>query len=165
MAKIVRHVVVMGPSGSGKSAVGRALAERLGVAFIDGDDLHPAANIAKMTAGSALDDSDRMPWLDVVAATLADASDGLVVACSALARRYRERIVHGCADAVFIELDVSTAELERRMRERHHFMPPALLRSQLETWEPLGSSEPGASVDADRALSDVVESAAAALES
>jgi carbohydrate kinase (thermoresistant glucokinase family) len=165
MGEIVRHVVVMGPSGSGKSAVGHALAERLGVAFIDGDDLHPVANIAKMTAGSALDDSDRMPWLDVVAATLADAPDGLVVACSALARRYRERIVHGCADAVFIELRVSAAELERRVRERSHFMPPALLRSQLETWEHLDADEPGAAVDADRPLDDVVERAAAALES
>ncbi|KHK98495.1 gluconate kinase [Microbacterium mangrovi] len=164
MSANLRHIVVAGPSGSGKSSVGRALADHFGLPFIDGDDLHPAANIAKMSAGTALDDADRMPWLDIVASTLAAASEGLVVACSALARRYRDQILRGCPDAMFIELRVPAAELERRMLARSHFMPPALLRSQLEAWEPLGEDEPGASVAADQPIADVVAEAVAALE-
>ena len=87
-----RRIVVMGPAGSGKTAVGAALAVDLAVDFVDADDLHPDANVAKMSAGIALDDADRWPWLDVVGRTLAALPGGGVVACSALARRYRDRI-------------------------------------------------------------------------
>lgn len=156
------RVVVMGPSGSGKSVVGQAIAERLGIPFIDGDDLHPAANIAKMAAGVPLDDADRMPWLDEVARTLRDAP-AVVVACSALARRYRDRIRKTVPDAVFVELDVDARELSRRMRTRAHFMPPQLLASQLETWERLAPDEPGVSIANEGGVPAVAERAVARL--
>lgn len=139
-------IVVMGPSGSGKTAVGSALAVDFAVDFVDADDLHPAANVAKMEAGIPLDDDDRMPWLDVVGAQLA-ASNGLVVACSALARRYRDRIRRAAPEVRFVELLVSRDELDRRMRSRQHFMPPALLQSQLATLEHLDADEPGVAVE------------------
>ena len=158
------RVVVMGPSGSGKSVVGLALAQRLGLPFVDADDLHPAANVAKMVAGIPLDDEDRMPWLDVVATTLHDAPGGAVMACSALARRYRERIRVGAPGVVFVELRVPREELARRMGTREHFMPSSLLASQLRTLEHLDPDEPGVVVAGDLPLADVVDAALAALE-
>ncbi|MFC0197484.1 gluconokinase [Microbacterium arthrosphaerae] len=157
------RIVVMGPSGSGKSAVGAAVAARLGLPFVDADDLHPIANVQKMVVGTPLDDEDRMPWLDVVAARLRDAGGGAVVACSALARRYRERLLAGAPDAVFVELCVSRAELERRMAGREHFMPTSLLTSQLQTLEHLDPDEPGIVVAGDPPLADVVDAAVTAL--
>lgn len=153
----------MGPSGSGKSAVGSALARRRGPEFVDADDLHPAGNVAKMAAGTPLDDDDRMPWLDIVAATLHEAHGGVVVACSALARRYRDRLLAGAPGTVFVELRVSRAELTRRMRTREHFMPPSLLASQLQTLEHLDPEEPGVVIAADPPLEVVVDAADAAL--
>lgn len=154
----------MGPSGSGKSTVGVQLAAALGLRFVDADDLHPAANVAKMAAGMPLDDEDRMPWLDLVAATLRETPEGVVVACSALARRYRDRIRVGATDAVFVELRVPQTELARRMDAREHFMPPSLLASQLQTLEHLEPDEPGIVVAGDLPLSDVVDAAAASLD-
>ncbi|HET6303046.1 gluconokinase [Microbacterium sp.] len=151
------RVVVMGPSGSGKSLVGSLLAERLGLRFVDADDLHPAENVAKMAAGTPLDDADRMPWLDHVAAVLHEAEDGIVIACSALARRYRDRIRAEAPGTVFVELVVSRAELERRMRRRTHFMPPALLDSQLEILEHVTNDESGFAVPGERAPGEIVE--------
>ncbi len=156
------RIVVMGPSGSGKSAVGSALAERLGFRFIDADDLHPAANVAKMAAGTPLDDADRMPWLDIVAGKLHE-TGGAVVACSALARRYRERILDSAPATVFVELRVSTRELARRMATREHFMPSSLLASQLQTLEHLEPDEPGVVVAGDPPLAEVVDAAEQAL--
>jgi carbohydrate kinase (thermoresistant glucokinase family) len=147
----------MGPSGSGKSAVGSALASRLGFAFIDADDLHPAENVAKMASGTPLDDADRMPWLEVVAAALAVAPGGAVVACSALARRYRERILAGVPEAVFVELRVPEGELVHRMETRLHFMPRSLLTSQLQTLEHLEPDEPGFVVAGEPPLAEVVD--------
>ena len=160
------RIVVMGPSGSGKSVVGLALARRLGLPFVDADDLHPAANVAKMAAGIPLDDGDRMPWLDVVSATLRDAPGGVVMACSALARRYRDRIRGGTAEpgVVFVELRVPRDELARRMGSREHFMPSSLLVSQLQTLEHLEPDEAGVVVAGEPPLADVVDAAAAALE-
>jgi gluconokinase len=140
------RLVVIGPSGSGKSRIGAALAAGLGLAFVDADDLHPPANVAKMAAGHPLTDADRAPWLDAVAAALCAPPDGAVVACSALARRYRDRIREGCRDARFVELDVPRGELERRMTHREHFMPATLLGSQLSAWEPLEADESGVAV-------------------
>ncbi|MBN9175891.1 MAG: gluconokinase [Microbacterium sp.] len=137
------RVVVMGPSGSGKTAVGAALAVDLAVEFVDADDLHPAANITKMAAGQPLDDADRAPWLDAVGRVLAGLPGGGVVACSALKRRYRDRILAEAPGAVFVELTVDRAELTRRMSAREHFMPPALLDSQIAALEPLEADEPG----------------------
>ncbi len=144
---MIRRLVVMGVSGSGKSAVGAGLAVRLGIPFLDGDDLHPAENVAKMSSGTPLTDEDRMPWLGAVAERLAAFDAGGVVACSALARRYREHIRATTGDTVFVELRVPAEDLDRRMRTRTHFMPPALLASQLAAWEPLEPSEPGVSVE------------------
>jgi len=145
----------MGPSGSGKSLVGAALAARLRRRFVDGDDLHPPANIAKMRSGTPLDDADRAPWLDAVAATLAG-SEAPVVACSALRRVYRDRIRGLVPDAVFVELVVAPAQLRRRMSRREHFMPPELLDSQLHTLEPLAQDEAGVRVANDAGLESVV---------
>ncbi|NEM90721.1 gluconokinase [Galbitalea soli] len=151
-------IVVMGVSGSGKSTVGAALASRLRVPFVDADDLHPAANVAKMAAGHPLTDEDRWPWLDRVAATLAGgASTGMVVACSALRRVYRERISAGAPGVRFVELEGSRALLEERMRGRHdHFMPTSLLDSQLATLESLAVDEPGIVVAIDQSLEEIV---------
>ncbi|WP_136051696.1 gluconokinase [Microbacterium sp. K36] len=142
------RIVVMGPSGSGKSTVGAALAGDLGARFVDGDDLHPLTNVEKMAAGIALDDDDRMPWLRVVGRTLA-AETHIVVACSALRRRYRDEIRGEAPDAVFVELGVARETLARRLGGRSdHFMPVSLLDSQLDAWEPLRDDESGVRVDA-----------------
>ena len=102
----VRHVVVMGVSGSGKSTVGEALARRLGTRFVDADDLHPAANVGKMRSGIPLTDDDRWPWLDAVGQALAEApAPGVVVACSALRRAYRDRLRAFAPDTVFVALE------------------------------------------------------------
>ena len=164
------RLVVMGPSGAGKSLVGAALAERLrhafpGIAFIDADDLHPAANVEKMRSGVPLDDDDRWPWLRLVGEALAAGDAGLVVACSALRRSYRDAIRTACQSAVFVELVVPAHDLGERVRDRPgHFMPAALLASQLEALEPLAEDEPGVRVDNVGPVEDVVSRAIAALE-
>lgn len=155
MRRDVNRIVVMGPSGSGKSLVGAALAARLGARFVDGDDLHPRANVAKMAAGTPLDDDDREPWLDAVALVLVRQAP-IVIACSALRRTYRDRIRATCADAWFVELVVPSAELRQRVSRRDHFMPAALLDSQLATLEPLATDEVGARVANDAGLESVV---------
>lgn len=142
------RIVVMGPSGSGKSLIGAKVAAQLGALFVDADDLHPAANVAKMASGTPLDDEDRMPWLDVVGAVLSERAP-VVVACSALRRRYRDRIRGHADDAWVAELVVSAEQLAERMERREHFMPPALLDSQLATLESLESDEFGAQITND----------------
>ncbi|WP_433674419.1 gluconokinase [Microbacterium gorillae] len=131
------QVCVMGVSASGKSTVGALLATELGIPFIDGDDLHPEANRRKMAAGTPLTDDDRWPWLDVVGETFAaHAGDGVVIACSALRRVYRDRIRAIAPDVHFVLLDGSPELLAERAAARTgHFMPPALLQSQLDTLE------------------------------
>lgn len=163
-------VVVMGVSGSGKSTVGAALAEALGGRFVDGDDLHPAANVAKMSAGVALDDDDRWPWLDRVADTLADSStaappDGpVVVACSALRRRYRDRL-RRVPGVVFVHLHLEVDAATTRLRTRgEHFMDERLIQSQFATLETPAADEPDVIVvDATRPLAEVVAAAAVAV--
>lgn len=137
-------VVVMGVSGSGKSTFGAALAEALGARFLDADELHPPANRQKMAAGIALDDNDRRPWLDAVAVWMAErirTGQPGVVACSALRRRYRDRLRAAGVGVRFVYLAVSRAELGARMRARVHFMPVTLLDSQLAALEPPGADE------------------------
>jgi carbohydrate kinase (thermoresistant glucokinase family) len=137
-------IVVMGVAGCGKSSLGQALADRLQVAFIEGDDLHPAANIRKMAAGIPLDDNDRAPFLDAVANALgACLPKGGVASCSALKRRYRNRIRDIIKEPVlFVMADLTRDELSRRIANRPgHFMPPSMLDSQLATLEPLGDDE------------------------
>ena len=157
-------VVVMGVSGSGKSTVGALLAESLGAPFTDGDDLHPPANVAKMAAGIPLDDDDRWPWLAAVGRTLAGAGPaGLVVACSALKRVYRDAIRAEAPTVRFVELDSSPTLLAARMVRPGHFMPPSLLASQLATLEPLAADEPGVRIPNDDPPAVVVTRAVAAL--
>jgi gluconokinase len=163
------RIVVMGPSGAGKSVVGEALAERLAhdyprLDFIDGDDLHPAANVEKMRAGIPLQDSDRSPWLASIGRALADADGGRVVACSALRRAYRDLIREACADVVFVELVVAPEELGERLGHRAgHFMPATLLASQLGTLEPLTSDERGVRIDNTGPVDEVVAATVTAL--
>lgn len=153
-------LLVAGVSGAGKSAVGRAVADALGWPFLEGDDLHPPANRAKMAAGQPLDDRDRAPWLARVAAWIgaqAAADRPGVVACSALRRRYRDRLRAGAGHGRLrlVLLDPPPALLERRLAARTgHFMPPGLLDSQLATLERPDADE-GALVIADGC--DVVE--------
>ncbi|MFJ2506167.1 gluconokinase [Microbacterium sp. NPDC087592] len=148
------RIVVMGPSGCGKSTVGSALAESMGARFIDGDDLHPLTNVEKMAAGIPLDDADRMPWLRTVGATL-HGEDRIVIACSALRRRYRDAIREESPDTFFVELVVDRATLEARLTQRaEHFMPASLLDSQLGTLESLQDGEAGVRVSASLALDE-----------
>jgi gluconokinase len=158
-------VVVMGVSGAGKSTVGNALAALLGVDFVDADALHPEANVTKMAAGTPLTDADRWPWLDLVGAALADASQtGRVVACSALKRTYRDAIRAAAPTTRFVHLSVPRAALTDRVASRaDHFMPASLIDSQLETLEPLESDEPGVRVDSVGGVQATAERALAAL--
>ena len=160
----VTTAVVMGVSASGKTEIGRRLAAGLAVPFIDGDDLHPLANVAKMSAGRPLDDTDREPWLDAVAAALAGAPHGVVIACSSLKASYRTRLRHGAGRPLrFVHLDASEAELRRRIEARAgHFMPASLLTDQLATLEWPGA-EPDVGVVAADFSPDVVTAAALAV--
>jgi gluconokinase len=133
-------IVVMGASGAGKTTVGRALASALAWRFIEGDHLHPPENIAKMRAGTALTDCDRMPWLEAVHTAMehADASgESVVVACSALTHEYRAFLSQGLDSVRFVYLRAGAELLAERLRTRRgHFAGPALLPSQLSTLEP-----------------------------
>lgn len=153
------NVVVMGVSASGKSSVGRELAQRLSFSFIDADDLHPTSNVAKMQAGVPLNDDDRWPWLDRVAEELGSPQP-LVIACSALKRAYRDRLRRRDADVAFVHLAGSEDLLAGRSLSRQgHFMPPALLRSQLETLEPLDPDERGVELEVSGPVDEIVDAA------
>lgn len=151
-------IVVMGVSGSGKSTVAAALAAALGGGYIDADYLHPAENVAKMTAGVPLTDEDRMPWLRLVGGALASERERpIVVACSALRRRYRDALRDAAPEVFFVHLDVDAGVLATRMEQRSdHFMPASLLASQIATLEPLEADERGVVVDAAAPLADVL---------
>jgi carbohydrate kinase (thermoresistant glucokinase family) len=154
-------LVVMGVSGVGKTTLGEALAERLGWTFKEGDELHPAANVAKMKAGHPLTDADREPWLDAIAAwidaRLAAAQSG-VITCSALKRAYRDRLDRARPQVrfVFIQLD-EAATAERIASRKGHFMPPALLASQFADLEPPTPDEPLIVVDGAQPIPAQVE--------
>lgn len=129
-------LLVMGVSGSGKSTVGELLALRLGWTFIDADEHHPPENVAKMTAGIALDDNDRWPWLDKLNLILKNEKKA-VIACSALKEAYRQRLADGVQDFRVVYLKGSPELLRQRVAGRkHRYMPAALLDSQLATLEP-----------------------------
>jgi gluconokinase len=146
-----RRWVVMGVSGCGKSEIGQRLADALGIAYAEGDDDHPPANVAKMAAGTPLTDLDRRDWLLLLQsriAAAAAANQGLVLSCSSLKRRYRDLLRAGDPALVFVHLHGDHALIARRMHERPgHFMPPALLESQLRDLEPLQADEAGIVLD------------------
>ncbi|GHF23908.1 gluconokinase [Amycolatopsis deserti] len=151
-------IVVMGVAGSGKTTVGSALAERLGVEYAEADAFHPPANIKKMSSGHPLNDDDRWPWLHAIAAWISEHQrTGGVVSSSALKRRYRDVLRTG-GDVWFLHLDGPRDVLAERMRGRTgHFMPVSLLDSQLADLEPLETDERGM-------VADILESPAAILD-
>ncbi len=142
------HLLVMGVQGSGKSTLGRALAEASSVPFVDGDDLHSERNIALMAAGVPLTDADRTPWLHAIGDVLRRHDNGVVVACSALKRDYRD-LLRGYRPGLFtVHLHGDETLIHARIAARNHeFMPPTLLQSQLATLEPLQPDELGMRVD------------------
>jgi gluconokinase len=156
----------MGVQGSGKSTIGRLLADRLDLRFIDGDGLHSAESIAVMAAGNALTDEQRIPWLQKIGQVLAaESAAGIVVACSALKRGYRDLLRESVMD-LFVVYPEGTIELvAARIGERQHeFMPTGLLQSQFDTLEPLQEEESGITVDIRLTPAKLIESIAHALE-
>lgn len=163
-------IIVMGVSGSGKTTVGEAVARRIHAKFIDGDDLHPRTNIQKMGSGHPLNDEDRMPWLE----RLSDAAYSLnhknetgIIVCSALKRRYRDRLRDGNPGMVFLYLKGSFDVIMERLKARSgHFMPTDLLKSQFDALEEPGSDEPDVlCVDIDADIDNVVQRCVLALQS
>ncbi|GGN69980.1 gluconokinase [Streptomyces albiflavescens] len=159
-------VVVMGVAGTGKTTIGPLLATRLGVPYAEGDDFHPQANIAKMTAGTPLTDEDRWPWLDAIGAWAHErAGLGGVVSSSALKRSYRDRLRAAAPGVVFVHLTGDRKLIEDRMSHRQgHFMPTALLDSQFATLQPLEADEAGVAVDVSGDPGEITERAVAALQ-
>ena len=148
----VVHLVVMGVSGTGKTTIGTLVAERLGLAFVEGDDLHPPANVEKMHAGIPLTDEDRATWLRLVRDAMTEharAGRSVVVACSALRRAYRDVLREAEGRVRMVHVAVPDDDLARRMTARRgHFMPAGLLASRLATLEPLAPDEDGVEVPA-----------------
>ncbi len=161
------RIVVMGVSGCGKSTVGRLIAEGLGVGYVEGDELHPAENVARMAAGIALTDDDRLGWLQALAERLADArarDQGLVLSCSALKRSYRDILRGGAPDIRFVHLHGDRAVLAARMALREdHYMPASLLDSQLATLEPPAPDEAALGFDIEQSPETIVRDALARL--
>ncbi|WP_220700609.1 gluconokinase [Mycetocola lacteus] len=147
-------LIVMGVSGSGKSTIGIALAESLGLPFVDGDDLHPVHNKEKMAAGQPLNDEDRAPWLEIIAERIRDdlaSGTPIVVACSALKRRYRDQLVRLAPSTVLIHLVGDRALIAARQAGRNHeYMPNSLLDSQFAALEPLEADEHAFEVSLDQ---------------
>tara|TARA_A100001391_G_scaffold179305_2_gene144222 strand:- start:4503 stop:5108 length:606 start_codon:yes stop_codon:yes gene_type:complete len=163
-----RLIVVMGVSGAGKSTIGEELAERLDVPFIDADNLHPRANVEKMRGGTPLEDSDRWPWLEIVADAMrntADTNGRVVCACSALRRSYRDCLTNRAEEPIaFVLLHGDKSVIAERQANRPgHFMPSALLDSQFATLEPFGPDEHGITIDVALSIKEIVDEAAAAL--
>ena len=160
-AKTPCALIVMGVSGSGKSTIGETLAERLGWPFEDGDRFHPASNVAKMSAGHALTDGDRWPWLQAIADEIdrvCEAGERAVIACSALKRAYREVLVHGRDDVRIVYLDGTQDLIAARLAARKgHFMPPALLVSQFKTLEKPAPNENPVTVSIDAPVETIVD--------
>lgn len=155
---------MMGVAGSGKTRIGTALARALGVAFVEGDDFHPAANVERMSRGIALTDDDRTGWLDALARRIREARDaraGLVVTCSALKRAYRDVLRGGAprGNLTFVFLRGPRALIADRLAARRgHFMPASLLDSQFATLETPGPDEHAWVIDASATPDEIVAS-------
>ena len=156
-------VVVMGVCGSGKSTVGRLLADALGLPFLEGDAFHPPDNVARMAAGIALTDEDRQGWLRTLAERICPArrdGSGVVLSCSALRRSYRDTLRSQTGGLAFVFLHGSPDLLARRMAGRSgHYMPPSLLASQLATLEPPGNDERALTLDIARPPQELAQAA------
>jgi gluconokinase len=150
-AAATQLVVVMGVCGCGKTTVGGLLAGLIGAEFLEGDELHPAHNVARMAAGVPLTDADRRDWLLALAQQLANARDAnrsLVVSCSALKRSYRDLLRSASPALAFVHLEGDAALLETRLAARvGHFMPATMLASQLQTLERPGEDEIAIKID------------------
>lgn len=162
-----RHLVVMGVSGSGKSTLAAALAADLGLPMAEADEFHPPENIAKMAAQTPLTDEDRWPWLESLRDWMStQAATGSVITCSALRRSYRDVLRTAAGRVVFLHVDVEIPRLNTRLAHRSgHFMPPALLESQLSTLEALEPGEDGVVLANDTTVENLLESARAWLRS
>jgi carbohydrate kinase (thermoresistant glucokinase family) len=148
----------MGVSGSGKSTVGAARAQRLRVPFVDADTLHPPTNIAKMAAREPLNDDDRYLWLERVGEWLAAHRGGGVASCSALKRKYRDQLRAHCPCVEFLHLDGSPQLIGSRIAARAgHFMPAELLLSQFDALQPLGADEAGMTVDVNQDVETIID--------
>jgi gluconokinase len=154
-------LLTMGVSGSGKSTIGEALAERLAWPYEDADRFHPASNVAKMSAGHPLTDEDRWPWLEAIAAEIdrvCSAGRHVVIGCSALRRVYRDILVHGRNDIRIVYLRGTQQLIASRLAARKgHFMPPQLLTSQFQTLEPPGADEHPVTVSIDAPVEAIVD--------
>lgn len=154
-------IVVMGVAGCGKSSVAHAVAARLGARFVEGDAFHCAANVDKMRRGIGLVDADRWSWLDRLAAELKQAQERgerVVLACSALKRRYRDRLRGGCPTTAFVFLDLPPEEAVKRVGQRSgHFMPDSLVASQFADLEAPLAEARTLRVDATRPIDTIVE--------
>ncbi|AVW90891.1 gluconokinase [Celeribacter baekdonensis] len=160
---MAQSLVIMGVSGCGKSTLGRAIAARLGRRFVEGDDLHPPENRALMAAGRPLDDTTRAPWLDRIAAEMAQDA-GVVVSCSALKRAYRDRLRER-EGVVFIYLALPRGMAQTRVSARaDHFMPATLIDSQFATLEPPSGEPDVIEIDAKAPFDTVLNTALTALE-
>ena len=154
----MRCFVLMGVAGSGKSSIGEALQDAGLLTYIDGDDLHPAANIDKMSKGVPLNDADRAPWLEDVGRTLAATDGPVAIGCSALKRKYRDLIGTSAGEAVgFLHLSAPKDVIAARMAARAgHFMPTSLLDSQFADLEPLTAQETGWEIDITGSIDTIV---------
>lgn len=161
-------IIVMGVSGSGKSSVGARVAQIIGAKFIDGDDLHPRANIQKMASGTPLDDEDRAPWLERIrdaAYSLEQKNEVGVIVCSALKRQYRDQLREGNESVLFLFLDGSQSLILERMRARKgHFMLEGMVQSQFETLERPDGEAGVIHIDIDGSFEQIVDHAVTALE-
>ena len=148
------QLLVVGLAGSGKSTVGKAVADRLGLRFVDGDSLHPAANLTKMAKGTPLSDDDRDPW---VANIIAELNKGdVVIAASLLKRSYREQINKSVKEIVFAQLDAPKAVLEARLAQQDDSIRKDLITAQLATADPLAKHEPGKIYKSDKPVDELV---------
>jgi len=148
-------IILMGPMGCGKTSVGLRLASALGFPFVDGDDHHTESSRSKMKVGIPLDDEDRAPWLAQLRTLLESREAPLVLACSALKRRYRSAL-DPAGRQLLVYLRVPAAELARRLSARAHFASPLLLNSQLETLE-LSEEDPILVVDGQLPIDQLVK--------
>lgn len=153
------QVVVMGVCGCGKTTVGRALAQRLKLRYVEGDDLHPPANVERMRAGTPLTDADRLGWLQAVGAELAR-GDAVLASCSALKRSYRDLLRGAAPELRLVHLHAAPELLAARLQSRQgHYMPASLLDSQLQTLEPPLEDESPIRLDAAQPLASLVAAA------